>query len=63
MTNGMIALQQDGMIAYRRGRVSIRDRGLLESATCEDYRLITEAYDSLQRGQRPVTGEQTHYQE
>jgi CRP-like cAMP-binding protein len=49
VTNAMIALQKAGVIAYRRGRVSIRDRGRLVAAGCEDYRLISEAYDSLRR--------------
>jgi CRP-like cAMP-binding protein len=37
-------LQQAGLIAYRRGVVTVRDRAGLESAACECYRVIASAY-------------------
>jgi CRP-like cAMP-binding protein len=42
-------LQQAGLIAYRRGRVTILDRAALEQASCECYRLMGEAYEQLMR--------------
>jgi CRP-like cAMP-binding protein len=37
-------LQQDGLIAYRRGVVSIRDRAGLETTACECYALLAATY-------------------
>lgn len=37
-------LQTAGMIAYRHGRVAIRDRARLEDAACECYRVIRDAF-------------------
>jgi CRP-like cAMP-binding protein len=34
------ALQRAGMISYRRGRITIRDRAALEAAACECYRVV-----------------------
>jgi CRP-like cAMP-binding protein len=45
MTAGQ--LQQDGLIAYRRGNLRIMDRYRLESSTCECYRATKEAYERL----------------
>jgi len=39
------ALQRRGLINYRRGRITIRDRGGLESAACECYGRIRREYD------------------
>lgn len=41
------ALQEAGIIRYRRGNVEILDRAALEEASCECYRRVTEAYDRL----------------
>jgi CRP-like cAMP-binding protein len=38
-------LQNAGLIAYTRGRVSVRDRARLEDAACECYATIRAAYD------------------
>jgi CRP-like cAMP-binding protein len=37
-------LQQDGLISYRRGNVTIRDRAGLESTACECYTLLAATY-------------------
>ena len=37
-------LQAIGAIDYERGRILIRDRGLLEEASCECYGLVREHY-------------------
>ena len=39
------ALQRNGLINYRRGRITILDRGGLESASCECYGRIRREYD------------------
>jgi CRP-like cAMP-binding protein len=41
------ALQRDGLIEYRRGRVEIMDRAKLEKAACDCYRIMKELYFSL----------------
>jgi hypothetical protein len=43
-------LQHAGLIEYRRGHMSICDRGGLEEVACEDYRLAKEGYDRLYDG-------------
>ena len=48
-------LQQAGLIAYRRGVVSIRDREGLEAVACECYRVIASAFP----GRRPPAGQVT----
>jgi len=40
-------LQRRGAIEYTRGRVRIADRDVLESASCECYQIIRNAYDRL----------------
>ena len=41
-------LQMAGLIGYRRGRISIRDRRCLEKRSCECYRFISAQYAHLQ---------------
>jgi CRP-like cAMP-binding protein len=45
MTAG--ALQQSGLIRYRRGRITILDREALAGATCECYRIVKKEYDQF----------------
>lgn len=40
-------LQRAGFIRYSRGRIQVMDRGGLEQASCECYRVITEEYQRL----------------
>jgi CRP-like cAMP-binding protein len=40
-------LQRDGAISYHRGNVTIADRGRLERAACECYRVIRAVFDRL----------------
>jgi CRP-like cAMP-binding protein len=40
-------LQDAGAIDYSRGRITILDRGQLESRACECYRVITAEFDRL----------------
>src|SRR4051794_25356457 len=42
-------LQQAGLIQYRRGIVTIKDRERLEQSACEDYRLTRQIYERLYR--------------
>jgi CRP-like cAMP-binding protein len=41
------ALQEAGMIEYRRGKVTIVDRPKFESAACECYRIVKDSHDRL----------------
>jgi len=41
------ALQEAGMIEYRRGRVTIVDRPKFETAACECYRIVKASHDRL----------------
>lgn len=41
------ALQQAGLIEYRRGRMRVLDRAGLEAASCECYRLLRDEFDRL----------------
>ncbi len=47
VTQAAMALQRAGVIAYRRGRVNVRDRTLLERGTCECYGAIRGRYERL----------------
>jgi len=40
-------LQAADLIAYRRGRVRVLDRGGLEKKSCECYRYIRRQYEGL----------------
>ena len=40
-------LQKNGIISYRRGRISIVDRGGLEDRACECYGIIRREYDRI----------------
>lgn len=40
-------LAADGLIEYSRGRVKVLDRGGLERASCECYRVVREEFDRL----------------
>jgi len=40
-------LQQQGLIAYRRGNLRINERAQLEAAACECYRVTKETYERL----------------
>jgi len=44
------ALQRDGLIEYRYGRIGITSREGLELSSCECYRIITSEYDRLLDG-------------
>jgi CRP-like cAMP-binding protein len=47
VTNCASQLQDEGLVAYTRGRIMITDAAGLERASCECYRLVREAYDTL----------------
>jgi CRP-like cAMP-binding protein len=40
-------LQKAGLIEYRRGRISVRDRPGLENRVCECYRVVKTEFDRL----------------
>ena len=40
-------LQDDGLIQYRRGRITVLDRAGLEKRTCECYAVVKQEYDRL----------------
>lgn len=41
------ALQEAGLISYRRGAIEILDRAGLEAASCECYAMVKSAYERL----------------
>jgi CRP-like cAMP-binding protein len=45
VTGVACALQQAGLIHYRRGSITILDRGGLEAIVCECYRVIRKGYE------------------
>jgi len=47
VTGGALKLQKAGPIDYRRGHISIIDRGGLEARSCECYGVVRRAYDRL----------------
>lgn len=40
-------LQEDGLIHYKRGHITITDRPALESAVCECYQVVKSECDRL----------------
>lgn len=40
-------LQRDGIIRYRRGKLSIVDRPVIESLACECYRALAASFERL----------------
>jgi CRP-like cAMP-binding protein len=49
VSNTAAALQEAGMIAYRRGRLSLLDRAALRDTSCECYGVTKTVYDQLIR--------------
>jgi CRP-like cAMP-binding protein len=49
------ALQDKGLIRYRRGRIAITDRPGLEAAACECYAALVGQRERLLGGAQPVT--------
>src|SRR6202022_992166 len=47
VTEGALKLQQDGLIRYARGHITVLDRGGLEERTCECYAVVKKEYDRL----------------
>lgn len=47
VTGGALKLQQAGLIAYARGRITVLDRKGLELRTCECYQVVKREYDRL----------------
>ena len=50
ITDAAAKLQQDGLIRYRRGAVTVVDRRALERAACDCYGIIKAEYDRLLGG-------------
>jgi CRP-like cAMP-binding protein len=47
VTEAAGALQREGLIRYRRGRITVLDRPGLERRTCECYAVVKKEYDRL----------------
>jgi len=47
VTHAAQRLQENGLISYVRGRITILDRGGLEAAVCECYGVVKDEYDRL----------------
>lgn len=50
------SLQDEGLLRYHRGKVTVIDRAGLEAASCECYRLIRERFDHLPGRSRRASG-------
>ena len=56
VTKAASSLQRQTLISYRRGDITILDRGGLEAASCGCYRIIRDTYESVMgtdMGSRP----------
>jgi CRP-like cAMP-binding protein len=49
VTQAAHRLRRTGAIEYRRGEVTVLDRGALEAISCECYRVVREAFAPLHR--------------
>jgi len=47
VTESALKLQQDGLIRYARGRITVLDRDGLKKRTCECYAVVKAEYDRL----------------
>jgi CRP-like cAMP-binding protein len=47
VTEAALKLQQEGLIRYARGRITVLDRPGLENRTCECYAVVKKEYDRL----------------
>jgi len=47
VTHAAGRLQENGLISYVRGRITVLDRRGLESAVCECYKVVKDEYDRL----------------
>jgi CRP-like cAMP-binding protein len=47
VTEGALKLQNEGLIRYARGRITVLDRAGLEKRTCECYAVVKREYDRL----------------
>ena len=47
VTEGALKLQQEGLIRYARGRITVLNRAGLENRTCECYAVVKKEYDRL----------------
>jgi CRP-like cAMP-binding protein len=47
VTEAALKLQQDGMIRYARGRITVIDRSAIEKRTCECYAVVQKEYERL----------------
>jgi Mn-dependent DtxR family transcriptional regulator len=47
VTIAAITLQEEGLIKYSRGKITVLDRAGLERASCECYRRVKILYDDL----------------
>jgi CRP-like cAMP-binding protein len=50
VTEALQALQRAGALAYRRGRMRVVDRAVLEEASCGCYRIIRDEYGKMLEG-------------
>jgi CRP-like cAMP-binding protein len=53
VTCGALKLRKAGLIDYRRGWLSVLDRGGLEALSCECYAVVRQAYEQLSRAPTP----------
>ena len=47
VTETLQELQEQGLLTYNRGAITIVNRAAMESQSCECYRVVTEEYAKL----------------
>jgi len=47
VTEALSTLESQGLITTARGTITIKDRGGLEKASCDCYRLVKEEYERV----------------
>jgi hypothetical protein len=61
VTEALDRLRSQGVVAFRRGVITIQDRAALEQLCCECYRAMLRAYRNALPDAHPLTGSQENF--